>query len=167
MSEEAEAGASFGPTVLDHYAIAIMNGFCSNAALQGASEEEVVTKAFEMAQVAMRVRLGASEDFFAEIFFLMDAGRYVAAISRPSKTITYTRSEREAIIYFDAARATDDGDFVRSCRMEGDLRRGKALITANGKVTPQPVTDWKEQMIAEGKTPPEEPAEKAGGHGGH
>lgn len=156
MPEEIFASGGNGITVLDQYAIAIINGFCSNSALQGASEDEVVSKAFEMARHAMRVRLGASEDFTAEIFYLMDAGRYVAAISRPSKTIAYTRSEREALIYFDSARAEEDGEFIRSCQQEGDLRRGRAGITANGKVTPLPVTDWKEQMIAEGKTPPEE-----------
>jgi len=112
-----------------------------------------------MAQQAMRLRLGYSEEFLTDIFYLMDGGRYVAAISRPSKTVSYTRSEREAIIYFDSTKASDDGAFCQSIGNEADLRSGQAKVTANGKVTPLPVTDWKEQMIAQGKTPPPEPGQ--------
>lgn len=148
-----------GSTLVDEYAMAILNGFCSNPALQGAvSEQELVAKSFEMAREAMRLRLPATEEIEAEIFFLMDAGRYVASVSRLSRTVTYTRSEREAVIYFDSARADNDGEFCRAEGHQADLRRGRALVSANGKLIPLPVTDWREQMIAEGKTPPEEPA---------
>lgn len=139
--------------LIDDYATAILNGFCANQALVNVPEQDLVTKAFDIARLCLRQRMISGQPMPISVFYVMQKERYLRNLDMLSKTVGYIGNVREGYMYFDEATATHAAQSATSLGNPGYVRTGTAEVFPHGRVIPQPVEDWKEQAEARGDEP--------------
>lgn len=155
--------------LLDHYARGVLAGFCANSGIGEVSEEELVSKAFHLAQLALVERLRSGQAQIVNVYHVMQRDRYLRSIDKTSKTTGFIGNVRESILFFTPEKAEETAEAARGLGTPGYVRRGRAELYPNGRIIPLPVEDWKEQAMAcpleqyrEEAEPAPEPAKKQG-----